>query len=103
MKQERRDALKNALMMAILTATPASILAASKRARDPSQRFLWLELPGRSFLSLDTANQDRAYLLSTSLLADGKYSLRGGRALVVRAGRLARLGDSKLESSMLAR
>jgi hypothetical protein len=93
MKQERRDALKNALMMAILTATPASILAASKRARDPSQRFLWLELPGRSFLSLDTANQDRAYLLATSKLPDGKYSMHGGRVLVVRGGRVVPQGD----------
>jgi hypothetical protein len=89
MKQERRDALKNALMMAILTATPASIFAASKRMRDSSDRYLWLELPGHRFLSIDTADQDRAYLLSTSLLPDGKYSLRGGRALVVRAGRAA--------------
>lgn len=89
MKQDRRNALRNALIMAVLTATPASIFAAGKRMRDSSDRYLWLELPGHRFLSLDTANQDRAYLLSTSLLADGKYSLRGGRALVVRAGRVA--------------
>ena len=90
MKQERRAALKSALMTALLTATPASILAASKKVRDSSARFLWLELPGRRFLSLDTADRDRAYLLSTSKLADGKYALRGGRAFVVRAGRVLR-------------
>ncbi|MGZ8993696.1 MAG: hypothetical protein ACXW16_06740, partial [Burkholderiaceae bacterium] len=66
-----------------------SILAASKRVRYASERYLWLELPGRRFLSLDTANPDRAFLLSTFNLPDRKYSLRGGRALVVRAGRVA--------------
>jgi len=93
MKEERRNALKRALMLAVLTATPASILAASKRVRDASKRFLWLELQGRRFLSLDTANQDRAYLLFTSPLADGKYALRGGQSLVVREGRVVPQGD----------
>jgi hypothetical protein len=80
-------------MLAVLTATPASILAASRRVHDPSERFLWLELQGGRFLSLDTANQDRAYLLATSKLPDGKYSLLGGRAVVVRAGRVVPQGD----------
>jgi hypothetical protein len=65
-----------------------------KRARAPSERFLWLELPARRFLSLDLANEDRAYLLSTARLADGKYLLHDGRVLVVRAGRVERSGDS---------
>lgn len=94
MNPERRNALQNALMAALLTATPASIFAAMKRARGRSERFLWLELPGRRFLSLDLANEDRAYLLSTSTLADGKYSLHDGRILAVRAGRVERPGDS---------
>ena len=79
--------------MAMLTATPASLLAASKRARDPSERFLWLELQGGRFLSLDTSNQDQAYLLATSKLPDRKYSMRGGRVLVVRGGRVVPQGD----------
>jgi len=94
MKPERRNALQNALTIALLTATPASIFAAMKRARAASERFLWLELRGGRFLSLDLENQDRAYLLSTSKLADGKYSLHDGRILVVHAGRVDRPGDS---------
>lgn len=94
MTPERRNALKQALTLALLTATPASIFAASRRRRDPSARFLWIELKGRRFLSLDTVDQDRAYLLSTKPLADGKYRLRDGRSFVVRAGRIVPSGEA---------
>jgi hypothetical protein len=92
MLHERRDTLRSALMLALLTATPASIFAATKRMRDGSERFLWLELADRDFLSLDLAHDDRVRLVTTAKLADGTYTLRGGRSFAVRDGRVSGSG-----------
>jgi hypothetical protein len=95
MKRSRREILTMALRAAVLTATPASILAASKRALAASDRYLWLELKGGRFLVLDTRQRDKAFILGvTSPLSDGEYGLRrvgptaSGGKLVVRGGRV---------------
>jgi hypothetical protein len=80
-----------ALSAAVLLATPASVYAAVRK--DAAKRFLWIGLKDKdSYLSIDTWEKDRAYLLSKKVaLKDGKYKLKDGQVAEIKDGRLARI------------
>lgn len=87
----RRQMFKDALAAAMLLATPASLYAAMRRKA--SERFIWIGIkkPGFSFLSIDTWENDRAYLLTSKTpLKDGSYRLKDGRVVEVKGGRLSK-------------
>jgi hypothetical protein len=78
----------DALATAVALATPASVYAAVRK--DPQERFLWIALRDKdSYLSIDTWENDLAYLLSGKQpLQDGEYKLSDGRIAEIKAGRV---------------